>query len=98
MNDHDERQFSLMHRQIEDYEAGYLALSGLIGDLEFLHAALEQEDAKWDRRYLDQVGTLEECYAVMLYENRVTLNDLETKLVAKAIEDLKISLSEKFRS
>ncbi len=95
MSEHDQRQFKLMSSRIEDYEAGHLPLGGLIGDLEFLRTALEKEDAEWDRQYLTQLGALEECYAVMLDEERSALTVPERLLVSEAIDSLKDLLSEK---
>jgi hypothetical protein len=49
MNDHDFRQLTKMHQQIDSYRSGSIDLNILIADLMFLRDALTTVEKDWER-------------------------------------------------
>jgi hypothetical protein len=66
ISDHDKRQYIKMQEQILKYQKGKLALSGLIGDLDFLVNSLESVQQEFKKMMQEHILDLEEVYAVCL--------------------------------
>lgn len=87
--DYNQRQLSLMQRRLEQYQAGAIKLSQLINDLESLNSVLRNPAEEWLSEFEPAWGVLEDVYASMLAEGRLTLNeDVEVPLIEKAVSRL----------
>lgn len=87
--DYNLRQFSLMQRLLEQYQAGAIKLSQLINDLEGLNSALKDPAEDWLAEFEPAWGTLEDVYAAMLGEGRSTLSeDVDKPLIQRAVSRL----------
>ena len=78
-----------MRQFISDYEAGQMRIGSLVGYLEALLSALENAEQGWRKEFLSAWGTLEEVYAVMIYQGRNKLDEVEQNCVANSLVKLK---------
>ncbi len=94
ITEYDKRQIERMTCQLERFDKNELGLSGLIGDLEFLLAAVESIPDEWKKKVNKEIGVLEEVYAVYLDRGDDTLDEHSQKLVDKSVQSLKYNISE----
>ena len=87
--DYNRRQFRLMERLLEQYQAGEIKLSQLINDLEALNDALQNPTEEWLSEFEPAWGALEDVYAAMLAEGRSTLSEeVDRPLIEKSVSRL----------
>lgn len=87
--DYNRRQFRLMPRLIEQYQAGSIKLRQLIDGLEALNSALQNPGEDWLSEFEPAWGALEDVYAAMLGEGRSTLNeDVDEPLIERSLTRL----------
>ena len=87
--DYNLRQFRLMERLLEQYQAGAIKLRQLINDLEALNAALRNPTEDWLSKFEPAWGALEDVYAAMLAEGRTTLNEaVDQPLIKRSVSRL----------
>ena len=79
------RQLRLMLGFIHEYQEGAQTLRALIDDLEALSNCLQNPEKSWIERFQSEWGVLEDIYAVMRYEKRTQLTDVENRLIEEAI-------------
>lgn len=66
ISDYDERQLKLMLTTLMSYENNNIALSSLVGSLEFLLNALESVNEDWEEKFLIEITTLETINALSI--------------------------------
>lgn len=87
--DYNQRQFRLMQRLIEQYQAGSIKLRQLIDGLEALNRALQNPTEDWLAEFEPAWGALEDVYAAMLAESRRDLNeDVDKPLIKRSLTRL----------
>ena len=85
MDDHDLRQLTKMHQQIDSYRSGSIGLSILIADLMFLRDALATVEQEWERKFTDCIVNLESDYSYAIEKNAGKLNEMTEKIVDDTI-------------
>ena len=89
MFEKNQRQYTLMLDRLKAYEAGQLALPGLIADLEGLLRTLERTSESWKQEFLSHWGNLEVAWALALDLESTTLDEQARKIVNEEIAHLK---------
>lgn len=89
MSNYDNRQFSLMLEQLNQFESKRIDLKHLINGLESLLCMLEGADANWKSAFQSIWGVLEEVYADILDRGYKEMPDSHQKLVEQSVRDLK---------
>lgn len=93
MNERDTRQCRLMDEMVQQYEAGKIPLSSLIGGLDALLAILESADQEWTKAFRRQWGVLEIEYAVALDRQQDTLTSDSIRRISNAIREMRSLLA-----
>lgn len=88
MNDHDLRQLTKMHQQIDSYRSGSINLNVLIADLIFLRDALTSVKPEWERKFTDCIVNFESAYSYALEKNSGKLDEMTQKIVDDTIPTL----------
>lgn len=87
-NEYNLRQFRLMLNSITDYESNHSSLGMLVSNLDALQSALE--DHPLFRESFEPLwGQLEVTYAMMLDEERTSLNEIDEEVVNEAVSKMK---------
>lgn len=74
-------------QQIKYYRNGDLSLHALVGDLEFLHDSMVDQNESFKRTMFEKIGDLEQVNAVML-DRGTELDETGQAIVDKALDDL----------
>ena len=77
-----------MRNLIRRYNDGTASFHELVYDTEGLISALESADSDFVEDLRSQWGTLEDVYAVAIYEERKELDELDRKLIREAMNGL----------
>jgi hypothetical protein len=93
ISEYDDRQLRLMLSSISEYEAGKIALGHLVSNLEALQLTLEGQDLEFKAKFEPLWGKLEDTYAMMLYEERTAINDIDHQLITESLAELKPLIS-----
>ena len=85
------KQLLLLERlltQMELYRTGDLSLPSLVGDLSYLHDAIDNQGDAWKRSVWEKIGDLEQVSAVMLDRGMTEIDATGRKIVDQAIKEL----------
>lgn len=93
MNEFDQRQYRLIKRSIEGFEAGNLNLRVLIDSLRSLVNILKEPEDEWKNLFNQEWWTLEEIYSIASDKEQTHLSANESNEVCDAIDNMKKLIS-----
>jgi hypothetical protein len=100
INRYDERQLKLMYENLLSFEKKQIALSSLVGTLEFLLSVMESVEDDWEEKFLNEVTALESINALMIIrvsgeEAPKICDGRSNQLINDAVSNLKVLIKKK---
>lgn len=91
ISEYDKRQLEAMYESLVDFRKNRIGLCSLIGNLEFLLAALEFSDDNWREEFLNEITVLETINAINLENENFPESKLEKFEERDGINHIKTS-------